>query len=298
MGQCSDFLSVIIGPTGVGKTDYALRRAQEWGCPIVNCDSRQIYRELPIGTAAPTAEEQAKVRHYFVGTHSLSEDYNAGQYERDAVSLLNELMHSHSGNTPFAILTGGSMLYMNAVLKGLDNLPSVPPAIRKAVQNEYRTNGLQWLQEEVQRIDPAYWNEVDRQNPQRLLHCIEITRTADIPYSALRTQTAIHRPWNVHITSLVRPREELYNRINRRVEQMIANGLEEETRQAYLPFKQQGLPVPNSLRTVGYNEMIDYIEGRCTKQEAIDKIKQHTRNYAKRQMTWYRNSTSNWYSAD
>jgi tRNA dimethylallyltransferase len=233
-----------------------------------------------------------------VGTHSLSEDYNAGQYERDAVSLLCELMHSHSGNTPFAILTGGSMLYMNAVLKGLDNLPSVPPAIRQAVQNEYRTNGLQWLQEEVQRIDPEYWNEVDRQNPQRLMHCIEVTRTADIPYSALRTQTAIHRPWHVHITSLVRPREELYNRINRRLEQMIANGLEEETRQAYLPFKQQGLPIPNSLRTVGYNEMIDYIEGRCTKQEAIDKIKQHTRNYAKRQMTWYRNSTSNWYSAD
>ncbi len=292
MGQCSDWLSVIIGPTGVGKTEYALRRAKEWGCPIVNCDSRQIYRELPVGTAAPTQDELAQVKHYFVGTHSLTDGYNAGQYERDAVKLLKELMHNHSGDRPFAILTGGSMLYMNAVLQGLDNLPSIPPDIRTAVQNEYKTNGLQWLQEEVQRIDPAYWNEVDRQNPQRLLHCIEITRTAGIPYSALRTRTDIQRPWRTHIVRLVRPREELYRRINMRVEQMIANGLEEETRCAYLPFKKQGLPLPNSLRTVGYNEMINYIEGRCTRQEAIDKIKQHTRNYAKRQMTWYRNSMS------
>lgn len=292
MGQCSDWLSVIIGPTGVGKTDYAIRRAKEWGCPIVNCDSRQIYRELPVGTAAPTQDELAQAKHYFVGTHSLTDDYNAGQYERDAVKLLKELMHNHSGDRPFAILTGGSMLYMNAVLQGLDNLPSVPPDIRTAVQNEYKTNGLQWLQEEVQRIDPVYWNEVDRQNPQRLMHCIEITRTAHIHYSALRTRAAIQRPWRTHIVRLVRPREELYRRINMRVEQMIANGLEEETLCAYLPFKEQGLPLPNSLRTVGYNEMIDYIEGRCTRQEAIDKIKQHTRNYAKRQMTWYRNSIS------
>ena len=290
MARCSDCLSVIVGPTGVGKTEYALRRAEEWGCPIVNCDSRQIYRELPIGTAAPTAEEQARVKHYFVGTHSLTEDYNAGQYERDAVKLLTELMHKHKGDHPFAILTGGSMLYMNAVLQGLDDLPAVPAAIRQTVQQAYEAKGMAWLQEEVRRIDPAYWDEADRQNPQRLIHCIEITRTAGKPYSQLRKQMHTERPWHVHITRLVRPREELYERINRRVDKMMAEGLEDEARQAYRPFKEQGLPVPNSLRTVGYIEMIDYIEGRCTREQAVEKIKQHTRNYAKRQMTWYRNS--------
>lgn len=290
MVRCSDYLSVIIGPTGVGKTDYALRRAEEWGCPVVNCDSRQIYRELPVGTAAPTAEEQARVRHYFVGTHSLTEDYNAGQYEQDAVGLLTGLMNNHSGDRPFAILTGGSMLYMNAVLNGLDDLPSVPAGVRQSVQNEYKEKGMAWLQEEVQRVDADYWNEVDRTNPQRLLHCIEICRTAGMPYSRLRKQSSAKRPWKVHITCLARPRKELYDRINRRVDAMMAAGLEEEARRAYLPFREQGLPLPNSLRTVGYNEMIDFFEGRCTKEEAVEKIKQHTRNYAKRQMTWYRNS--------
>ncbi len=296
MGQCSDRLSVIVGPTGVGKTEFALRRAEEWGCPIVNCDSRQIYRELPIGTAAPTAEEQARVRHYFVGTHSLADDYNAGQYERDAVELLRCLMGKGSDGHPFAILTGGSMLYMNAVLRGLDDLPTVPAEVRQGVQQEYEAKGLAWLQEEVKRIDPAYWDEADRSNQQRLLHCVETTRVAGVPYSQLRKRTHAERPWRVHITCLTRPREELYERINRRVDKMMEAGLEEEARRAYLPFKEQGLPIPNSLRTVGYSEMIDYIEGRCTREEAIDKIKQHTRNYAKRQMTWYRNSLYN-YSA-
>lgn len=296
MGQCSDRLSVIVGPTGVGKTEFALRRAEEWGCPIVNCDSRQIYRELPVGTAAPTAEEQARVRHYFVGTHSLADDYNAGQYERDAVELLRSLMGEGPDGHPFAILTGGSMLYMNAVLRGLDDLPTVPPEVRQGVQQEYEAKGLAWLQEEARRIDTAYWNEADRSNPQRLLRCVEITRVAGVPYSQLRKRTCAGRPWRVHITCLARPREELYDRINRRVDKMMEAGLEEEARRAYLPFKEQGLPVPNSLRTVGYSEMIDFIEGLCTREEAVDKIKQHTRNYAKRQMTWYRNSLYN-YSA-
>ncbi len=290
MAPCSDCLSVIVGPTGVGKTEFALRHAEEWGCPVINCDSRQIYRELPIGTAAPTAEEQARVRHYFVGTHSLTDDYNAGQYERDAVALLTELLREHKGDCPFAILTGGSMLYMNAILNGLDDLPTVSAGVRQAVQNEYKEKGLTWLQEEVRRIDPDYWNEADKQNPQRLLHCIEITRVAGEPYSKLRMKTTAQRPWRVHITCLARPREELYDRINRRVDAMMAAGLEEEARRAYIPLKEHGLPIPNSLRTVGYSEMIDYMECRCTREEAIEKIKQHTRNYAKRQMTWYRNS--------
>ncbi len=290
MDRCSKVLSVIVGPTGVGKTDFALNRAEDWHCPIVNCDSRQIYKELPIGTAAPTAEQQARVKHYFVGTHSLIEEYNAGQYERDAVSVLTGLCREHTGDKPFAILTGGSMLYMSAVLRGLDDLPIVPEVIRKELRKEYATRGIEWLQAEVERVDRNYWQEVDRNNPQRLLHCIEITRTAGVPYSELRTQRQAERPWTVHITRLIRPREELYARINRRVDAMVAEGLEQEAREAYGWFKERGLAVPNSLKTVGYSEMTDYIERRCTREEAIEKIKQHTRNYAKRQMTWYRNS--------
>lgn len=303
MAQCSKILSVIIGPTGVGKTEFALRRAQEWGCPIVNCDSRQIYRELPIGTAAPTKEDRQRVTHYFVGTHSLRENYSAGQYERDAVPLLMQLMEqSTHPDTPFAILTGGSMLYMQAVLYGLDQLPIVPIEVRQTIQQAYTERGLEWLQHEVQRVDPDYWQVVDRCNPQRLIHCLEISKVAGQPYSQLRLQSKTDgnvgeetgrcnaRPWQVHITCLARPRSELYDRINRRVDAMIDQGLEEEVRSAYLPFVKRNEPIPNSLNTVGYREMIDYLNGICTFCEAVDAIKQHTRNYAKRQLTWFRNS--------
>ena len=283
-------LLVILGSTGVGKTDYCLTQAMQWQCPVVNCDSRQIYREIPIGTAAPTPEEQRMVQHYFVGTHSLTEDYNAGQYERDAVALLTTLaqQHTHVDDTPFAILSGGSMLYMDAVLNGLDNLPEVPAQVRQHIRSQYRQNGLDWLQQEVQRLDPDYWQTVDPNNPQRLMHCIEISLTAARPYSSLRTRSAAPRPWRTRIIGLTRPRDLLYERINRRVDSMMEQGLLDEARNAYLPFKQQGLPIPNSLQTVGYKELIAYMEGQCSLEEAVDKIKQHSRNYAKRQMTWFR----------
>lgn len=278
MEQCFKTLLLILGPTGVGKTELSLRVAEHYACPILNCDSRQIYRGIPIGTAAPTAEDQARVKHYFVATRDLEEDYNAGQYERDALTLLDELFKTHD----VVVMTGGSMLYADAVCKGLDDLPQVPFSIRASVQDAYEKNGLEWLQEEVQRLDPDYWNEVDQQNPARLAHCIELCLTTGKPYSSLRTKTAKRRPFRIVKIGLDRPREELYERNNSRVLQMIQDGLEDEAKAVY---DKRHL---NSLQTVGYREMFGYIAGEFGFERAIELIQQNTRHYAKRQLTWFR----------
>lgn len=278
MEQCFKTLLLILGPTGVGKTELSLRVAEHYACPILNCDSRQIYRGIPIGTAAPTAEDQARVKHYFVATRDLEEDYNAGQYERDALTLLDELFKTHD----VVVMTGGSMLYADAVCKGLDDLPQVPFSIRASVQDAYEKNGLEWLQEEVQRLDPDYWNEVDQQNPARLAHCIELCLTTGKPYSSLRTKTAKRRPFRIVKIGLDRPREELYERNNSRVLQMIQDGLEDEAKAVY---DKRHL---NSLQTVGYREMFGYIAGEYGFERAIELIQQNTRHYAKRQLTWFR----------
>ena len=281
-------LVLILGPTGVGKTELSLRVAEHYGCPILSCDSRQIYREIPIGTAAPTAEEQARVKHYFVATRNLEEDYNAGQYERDALKLLEDLFRTHD----VVVMVGGSMLYADAVCEGLDDLPSVPAEIRKQVQQAYKQQGLAWLQAEVQRLDPDYWNEVDQQNPARLMHCVELCLTTGRPYSTLRTQTTKQRPFRILKIGLERPREELYERINARVLQMMNEGLEAEARSVY-PKRQL-----NSLQTVGYRELFAYFDGEYDLPRAIELIQQNTRHYAKRQMTWFRrDDTIHWLQA-
>lgn len=267
-------LVLIVGPTGVGKTELSLRVAERFGCPILNCDSRQIYRDIPIGTAAPTAEEQARVKHYFVATHALEENYNAGQYERDALALLDELFQTHE----VVVMTGGSMLYADAVCKGLDDLPAVPEEIRKDVS----TKDLEWLQREVQRLDPAYWEIVDQQNPARLAHCVEICMTTGQPYSSLRTNSCKERPFRIIKIGLTRPRPLLYARIDERVKQMVANGLVEEARKVY-PKRQL-----NSLQTVGYKELFASFDGDYDLNRAIELIQQNSRHYAKRQMTWFR----------
>ena len=282
-------LLVLTGPTGVGKTELSLRLAEHFGCPVVSADSRQIFREIPVGTAAPTAAEQARVKHYFVGTKSVAEDYNAGQYERDALALLNTLFQTHRT----VVLTGGSMLYINAVCNGFDDIPSVPADLREQVKAEYNTNGLAWLQSEVQRLDPAYWTEVDRQNPQRLLHCVEVCRAAGKPFSSFRSRTHARRPFRIVKVGLTRPREELYTRINLRVEQMMAQGLLEEARSVY-PLRHC-----NSLQTVGYRELFAYFDGQYTLPEAVEMIQQNSRHYAKRQMTWFnRDTTIHWLNAN
>ena len=267
-----------MGPTGVGKTELALRVAERYGCPIVSCDSRQIFREIPIGTAAPTAEEQRRVQHYFVGERSIEDEYNAGQYERDALKLLDSLFAKQD----VVVMTGGSMLYADAVCKGLDDLPSVPLSIRADVQREYETKGLAWLQSEVQRLDPAYWAEVDQQNPARLAHCVELCRVTGEPYSALRSHTAKARPFRILKIGLDRPRAELYARIGERVKQMMEAGLLDEAKAVY---PKRAL---NSLQTVGYKELFAYLDGEYDLDRAIELIQQNSRHYAKRQLTWFR----------
>ena len=290
-------LVLILGPTGVGKTELSLRVAEHFGSPILSCDSRQIYRAIPIGTAAPTAEEQARVKHYFIATHELNEDYNAGQYERDAIALMEELFRAHD----ILVMTGGSMLYADAVSNGLDDLPAVPDEIRKEVTRLYQEKGLVWLQSEVQRLDPAYWNEVDRQNPARLIHCVELCLTTGKPYSSLLSkkptansrQPINNRPFRILKIGLERPREELYDRINRRVEQMIADGLVEEAK-AVWPMRHL-----NSLQTVGYRELFAHFDGEYDLARAIELIQQNSRHYAKRQMTWFRrDNTIHWLNAN
>ena len=290
-------LVVILGPTGVGKTEKSLELAEQWGCPIVSADSRQIYRDLPIGTAAPSAEELARVKHYFIGTKDLHETYNAGQYARDCNTLLAELFQKHDR----VLMVGGSMMYIDAVCKGLDDIPDIPAELREQVRNQYQEKGLEWLQTEVQRLDPVYWQEVDKQNPQRLMHCIEVTLASGQPYSNFRKggRSAQERGFDVEYIMIERPREELYERINLRVHKMIEQGLLNEAQRA---FDKLGLlnnnpldesTIPNSVNTVGYKELLKYFRGEWTLERAIEMIQQNSRHYAKRQMTWWRRTMNN-----
>ena len=270
--------------------------AERYGCPILSCDSRQVFKDIPIGTAAPTAEEQARVKHYFVATRALDEDYNAGQYERDALALMDRLFASHD----ILVMTGGSMLYADAVYKGLDDLPSVPAEIREGVKRSYEEQGLSWLQSEVQRLDPEYWKVVDQANPARLAHCVELSLTTGKPYSSLLTKNTdrsadriqeesclggaknTDRPFRIIKIGLNRPRAELYARINERVHAMMEQGLEQEAKNVY-PLRHL-----TSLQTVGYRELFAYMDGEYDLPRAIELIQQNTRHYAKRQMTWFR----------
>ena len=270
-------LVVLTGPTGVGKTELSLQLAERLGSPILNADSRQIYRELPIGTAAPTAAEQARVKHYFVGTHTLTDAYNAGQYERDALVLMEQLFRSHDT----LLMVGGAMLYIDAVCHGLDEMPNVPAELRNRLREQYSQQGLDWLQLEVQRLDPTYFAEADTHNPQRLLHALEITMASGQPYSLFRKGTRKERPFRVVKIGLTRDRDALYRRINARVGAMLEQGLEDEAR-AVLPLRHL-----NALNTVGYKEMFRYFDGEWTLDEAADMIRQNSRHYAKRQLTWF-----------
>ena len=292
-------LIVIIGATGVGKTACAIEVAKQYGCPIVSADSRQIYRDLPIGTAAPTIEEQQGIPHYFVGCKSLDEVYSAGLFARDCRQLLDELFAKYDT----VVMVGGSMMYVDAVCKGIDDIPEVPADIREAVRKEYQQQGIEWLQREVQQLDPAYWEIVDQSNPQRLMHCVEVSKASGQPYSSFRkrekqSENSVQPSYEIQYQMVDRPREELYQRINLRVENMIEQGLLEEAKAA---FEKLNIPLdpaveldyttlPNSINTVGYKELLRYFRQEWTLQQAIEMIQQNTRHYAKRQLTWWRKS--------
>ena len=290
-------LVVVIGATGVGKTARAIELAREYQCPIISADSRQIYSDLPIGTAAPTPEERQQVPHYLVGFKTLNETYNAGQFARDAEAILQDLFQQHDR----VVLVGGSMMYVDALCKGLDDMPDVPNEVREAVREEYKDKGISWLQSEVQQLDPNYWQEVDQQNPQRLMHCIEVCRASGKPYSEFRkkgkpNQGGQRMDFDIEYVLVERPREELYERINLRVDKMLEDGLLEEARRA---FELLNIPLdgevafdyaalPNSVNTVGYKELLHYFRGEWTLERAVEMIKQNSRHYAKRQITWWR----------
>ncbi len=275
-------LLVIQGPTGVGKTDITLMLAEHYGCPILNADSRQLYRDMPIGTAAPTLEQQQRVKHYFVGMLGVEQEYNAGQYEREAVSLLEQLFQKHE----VLILSGGSMMYVDAVCKGFDDLPDVKPEIRSEVQQRLHDEGLGALQEQLRLLDPVYYEQVDLRNPQRVCHALELCLQTGSAYSSLRTGRAKKRNFSIFKVGLTMPREQLYERINKRVEQMIDMGLAQEAHRLLQPYV--GDILPNSLNTVGYKELMQVERGEWTLEFAVGQIKQNTRRYAKRQLTWLR----------
>lgn len=282
-------LLVILGPTGVGKTELSLRAAEHLGSPILSSDSRQLYKELPIGTAAPTAEQLQRVPHYLVGTLSLSDYYSASRFEEEALQLLDTLFQTH----PVVIMTGGSMMYIDAICKGIDEMPTVTPQIRKAVYDQFEREGLPPLLAELQAADPLHYQEVDRSNYKRVLHAVEICRQTGRPYSDYRTHTPKERPFRILKIGLNRDRDILCERINRRVDQMMADGLLEEARRVY-PFRHL-----NSLNTVGYKELFRYFEGEWSLETAVEKIKRNTRVYARKQMTWFKRDTEiRWFSPE
>ena len=270
-------LLVLLGPTGVGKTNISLLLAEKLKCPVISSDSRQFYRELKIGTAAPTKEQQERVKHYFIGTHSIHDEYNAGQYEQDAIQLLDELFKTHS----VVMLVGGSMMYIDAVCNGMDDIPTVDPATRAYWQKQYAVSGLEFIQNELKRLDPAHFEKVDILNPKRVIHALEICSMTGETYSGLRTGQRKARNFNIMKIGLNRPRAELYERINRRVDEMMAEGLLQEA-EKYYEYKNL-----NTLNTVGYKELYEYLNGTWTLDFAVNMIKQDSRRYAKRQMTWF-----------
>lgn len=271
-------LLALIGPTGVGKTDWGLCIAEALGCPILSADSRQIYRGMTIGTAAPTAAQMRRVTHYFVGTLSPGDYYSASEYEQEALSLLGELHKQY----PVVVMTGGSMMYVDAVCKGIDDIPTIDEMLRKELQELYDNEGLDPIRRQLKILDPVFYDEVDLKNPKRVIHALEVCLMAGKPYSSLRTNPKKKRPFRIIKVGFTRDREELYKRINSRVDQMIEEGLLEEARNFY-PKRHL-----NSLNTVGYKELFDYFDGKYTLEFAIEKIKQHTRNYARKQLTWFK----------
>lgn len=271
-------LIVLVGPTGVGKTETSLVLAETLHAPIINADSRQIYKGLGIGTAAPTPEEQARVEHHFVQFLNPGEYYSAAQFELDVMARLETLFQSHD----YVLLSGGSMMYIDAVCKGIDDIPTVDAETRKMMLERYEAEGLERLCSELRVLDPEYYQVVDLKNPKRVIHALEICYMTGKTYTSFRTNTRKERPFRIVKIGLKREREILYDRINRRVTQMLEMGLEQEVR-SLMPYRNT-----NALNTVGYKEMFAYFDGAMTLEQAADKIRQNSRIYSRKQMTWFK----------
>lgn len=303
---------VLLGPTAVGKTALSLQMAEMLGVPIINCDSRQIYREIPVCTAAPTVEEQARVQHFFVGTHSLEDAYSAAQYETDVMRLFASCPGDY-------LLSGGSMMYIDAVTKGIDDMPQADPAIRERLRRQYEAEGLQPLLLQLEQLDPAYYASVDRQNPQRVIHGLEMCLTTGQPFSTFHTGRSKERPFNIIKIGLRRDREELYRRIDLRVEQMFEQGIVDEARRVYQryqssvdeqfasvvrnpgPTQKQPIPnlIPPALNTVGLKELLLYFTGVYSLDRAKERISHNSKVYSKKQMTWFqRDQEIHWFHPD
>lgn len=271
-------LIVIIGPTAVGKTELSLQLAERLGCPIINADSRQIYKDIEIGTAAPTAEEMDRVKHYFVHTKSLDEYYSAAQFEEDVMHLLDDLFKTHDT----VVMSGGSMMYIDAVTNGIDDIPTVDDETRSLLKHRFESEGLQPLLAELKLLDPEYYDIVDKKNYKRVVHALEICYMTGKTYTSMRTKTIKERPFKIKKIGLQREREELFDRINKRVDQMMQQGFMDEAKRVY-PLRHL-----NSLNTVGYKELFNVISGEWELPMATERIKKNTRVYAKKQMTWYK----------
>lgn len=271
-------LIVVTGPTAVGKTALTIEIAKHYGIPIINADSRQIYQELKIGTASPTAEQMQQVQHYFVGTKSITDYYNASMYEQEVVQLLEKLFV----DSPVQLLSGGSMMYIDAVCNGIDDIPTVRDDIRNEMKRRYQEEGLDALCEDLRRLDPEHYEVVDRQNHRRVIHALEICYQTGKTYTSFRTQKRKERPFQIVKIGLTRNRQELYDRINQRVDTMMSEGLLDEVRSV------SAYRSTNALNTVGYKELFDYIDGRWPLEEAVERIKGNTRRYARKQLTWYK----------
>lgn len=280
-------LIIITGPTGVGKTEATLRIAEHFNVPVINADSRQIFSEIPIGTAAPTAQQQRRVPHYFVGNHHLEDYYSASLYEQDVLNLIN------SQDTSISLLSGGSMMYIDAVCKGIDDIPTIRPEIREEMMRRLELEGLEEMCNLLRKHDPEHWEIVDRKNPRRVLHALEICIQTGKTYTSFRSNTTKERPFNIIKIGLNRDRNELYDRINQRVLNMIDEGMIKEALSVY-PKR-----TLNSLNTVGYKEMFEYLDGLTTLDEAIFKIQSNTRKYARKQLTWYKKDDDlQWFNPD
>lgn len=299
-------LIVITGPTGVGKTELCIELAKHYGTEIINADSRQVYAEMPIGTAAPTAAEQARVKHHFVGTKHIGDYYSASLYEQDVLKLLQHYdepagMHDNTAgnsnetvaNRDVLILTGGSMMYIDAVCNGIDDIPTIREDIRELMKQRLADEGLEAMVEELHSLDPEYWSIVDRHNPRRVIHALEICHQTGLTYTSFRTGSKKERPFKTIKIGITRAREELYERINARVLKMVGKGLIDEVT-SLLPYRDS-----NALNTVGYKEVLKYLDGDIPLEEAIRQIQSNTRQYARKQLTWYkRDEEMTWFSPD